>query len=93
MRCLKVWENTQEKDSIDRYAKNGKHDQFKRCIECGRNGHFKCTKENKSKKINLTFKVQENLDEFFVSESSSSEDDDNTGKEVEFLSPRKRELK
>ena len=33
-------------------------------------------KESKSKNINLTFQVMEDLDEFFVSESSQSEDEE-----------------
>ena len=39
----------------------------KRCIECGECGHFKCNTEDKSKLIKLTFKVEDNLDEFFRS--------------------------
>ena len=41
-------------------------DSQKRCIECGQWGHFKCNTEEKSKLIKLTFKVEDNLDEFFT---------------------------
>lgn len=74
-RCLRVWENTQDESSKGRYSHKNKHDQFKRCIECGKSGHFKCTKENRSRVINLTFHVEDNLDEFFVTESSPSSDE------------------
>ena len=40
----------------------------KRCIECGRSGHFKCSTEGQSKRISLTFNVEDNLDEFLFSE-------------------------
>lgn len=57
-----------EEKVSSRYAKN--HNNYKRCMECGRSGHFKCTSERKSNKVKLTFDVKNNLDEFFA------EDDD-----------------
>ena len=75
-RCLKIWENTNDRKCIGRYEKKGgRHDPFKRCVECNRTGHFKCMKETKSASVNLTFKVAADLDEFFVSESNSSSDE------------------
>ena len=76
IRCLKVWNQSNvqydtrkgdEKSKASRFSKN--HNNFKRCIECGENGHFKCTSERKSRKVNLTFKVADNLDEFFSENS------------------------
>lgn len=32
-------------------------------------GHFKCTSENRSRRVNLTFDVADNLNEFFIDES------------------------
>ena len=40
--------------------------KYMRCIECDKSGHFKCSKEAQSKLIKLTFKVEDNLDEFFL---------------------------
>ena len=40
----------------------------KRCIECGKPGHFKCSTEMQSARIGLTFNVEDNLDEFLFSE-------------------------
>lgn len=37
-----------------------------RCIECGNWGHFKCSKDDQSRLISLTFNVEDNLDEFFA---------------------------
>ena len=51
-RCLKVWSST--------------NSAMRRCMECGKGGHFKCMSERKSAKIKLKFKVRDNLDEFFV---------------------------
>ena len=45
--------------------------QCKRCIECGSWGHFKCTTEQQSLRVKLTFCVENNLDEFFVGRSHS----------------------
>ena len=58
------------KTRASRYTVNSHVDQQyldsqKRCIECGEWGHFKCNTEAKSKLIKLTFKVEDNLDEFF----------------------------
>lgn len=36
-----------------------------RCIECGKAGHLKCTREKESKKIPIKTRVKDNLDEFF----------------------------
>ena len=86
-RCLKIWENSQDKKCIGRYEKKGgRHDPFKRCVECNRTGHFKCTKESKSASVNLTFKVMADLDEFFVSESSASSDEGSL-KDGQYLGP------
>ena len=35
-------------------------------MECGKPGHFKCTSENRSRHVKLTFDVADNLNEFFV---------------------------
>lgn len=32
-------------------------------------GHFKCTSENRSRRVNLTFDVADNLNEFFIDDS------------------------
>ena len=54
---------------MSRYENNSNSsssNKYKRCIECGNTGHFKCSGEQRSKLIKLTFKVEDNLDEFFV---------------------------
>jgi hypothetical protein len=55
---LKVWQA-----STSSQAK-----QMRRCVECGKNGHFKCTSERRSSRVELKFKVRDNLDEFFIRE-------------------------
>ena len=37
------------------------------CIECGEDGHIKCTKEKESQKIKIDAKVLNDLDEFILS--------------------------
>lgn len=74
-RCLKVWNpsnvqySTQrdERRPASRFTKN--HNGYKRCMECGNMGHFKCTSEKRSRRVNLTFDVADNLNEFFVDDS------------------------
>ena len=41
--------------------------KYMRCIESDKPGQFKNSKEAESKLIKLTFKVEDNLDEFFLS--------------------------
>ena len=47
---------------------NANSNKYKRCIECNKPGHFKCSTECEGKNIKLTFKVEDNLDEFLFSE-------------------------
>jgi len=56
IRCLKVWRGGPE------YSQSQL--SFLRCIECGKQGHLKCTKERLSAKIPIDTKVKEDLDEF-----------------------------
>jgi len=63
-RCLKVWQAQSSST-----AKS-----LRRCVECGKNGHFKCTSERRSTRVELKFKVKDNLDEFFIKESANDED-------------------
>ena len=58
-----------EKSKTSRYSKP--HANYKRCMQCGELGHFKCTQEKKSNKVNLTFNVADNLDEFFIDDSDT----------------------
>lgn len=37
---------------------------YARCVECGHKGHFKCTSEKDSLKINLIYQMKGDLDEF-----------------------------
>ena len=84
-----------------RYSnKDSKVSQFKRCIECGANGHFKCMAEKKSVGVKLTFTVENNLDEFFVTDNDSNipctDDDicsDSDTLEIEKRMAKKRENK
>jgi len=62
---LKVWQA-----STSSQAK-----QMRRCVECGKNGHFKCTSERRSSRVELKFKVRDNLDEFFIREGLDQDDD------------------
>ena len=54
-RCLKVWEKPTE----------NKMKCF-RCIECGKQGHIKCTKESRSLGIMIDAKVMNDLNEFII---------------------------
>jgi len=42
-------------------------------MECGKYGHFKCTSENRSRKVKLTFEVADNLNEFFITDSDEQQ--------------------
>jgi hypothetical protein len=37
---------------------------FLKCIECGKVGHVKCTKEKESNKIMIDVQVKDDLEEF-----------------------------
>ena len=56
-------------------------------MECGKSGHFKCTSEKRSRKVKLTFLVEDNLDEFFI------ENNQPTGQDEPNFSIRKRDKK
>lgn len=68
-RCLKVWASS---DTHRLFKK-----ELKRCMECSRFCHFRCTSYKESQQVKLTFRVQNNLDEFLVlptkDDSDSSE--------------------
>lgn len=53
-RCLKIWSGPHNDDKL----------RFARCIECGKLGHLKCTKDRTSRKIKIDCTVEDNLDEF-----------------------------
>jgi C4-type Zn-finger protein len=38
--------------------------QLLRCMECGKAGHVKCTKEKESNKIHVDVQVKDDLEEF-----------------------------
>ena len=81
-------QNQKKKSHVpnSRYTNKDKLKPFMRCIECDGVGHFKCTSEKKSEQIKLTFKVEDNLDEFFVSDQDSNipcTDDDLSKHELE----------
>ena len=38
--------------------------QFLKCLECGKPGHIKCTKEKESNKILVDVQVKDDLEEF-----------------------------
>jgi hypothetical protein len=44
-------------------------------MECGKTGHFKCTKEKNSKKVPINPMVADNLDEFLIAAKGSDEAD------------------
>ncbi len=54
-RCLKVWTGNYPSKTMNQYA---------RCMECNLKGHFKCTSERDSLKINLVYSMKGDLDEF-----------------------------
>ncbi len=58
LRCLKMWRGGVE------YTQTQMN--FLRCIECGKPGHIKCTKEKYSAKIPIDAKVKDDLDEFLA---------------------------
>ena len=51
------------------------------CMECGKSGHIKCTKEAKSNKIKIDSKVINDLNEFIL--QKFREDDLESGSEGE----------
>jgi hypothetical protein len=53
---LKIWRGGAE------YTES--HMRFIRCIECGKPGHVKCTKEKVSSKIPIDPRVRDDLEEF-----------------------------
>lgn len=85
MRCLKIWRGHEHNET-----------QLKllRCIECGKAGHLKCTKEKVSSSIPIDTIVKDDLNEFiksfsikentatsYVKEASSDEEDNANAKE------------
>ena len=54
-----------------RYGKSS--NPYKRCMECGKFGHFKCTSEQRSRIVGLTFDVAENLNEFLLNSDEEEE--------------------
>ena len=40
--------------------------KYVRCIECGKDGHIKCTKESTSQAIKIDAKVMNDLNEFVL---------------------------
>lgn len=55
---------------MSRYPDGSAINKYKRCIECNQQGHFKCTSERESRKVKLSFRVEENLDEFFTEDGA-----------------------
>ncbi len=51
---MKMWTGPHGEDKM----------RFARCIECGKTGHLKCTKEKISRKMKIDCAVEDNLDEF-----------------------------
>jgi hypothetical protein len=45
-------------------------------MECGKKGHFKCTKERKSLKIKIDMTVKDNLDEFIEATKNRQDSQD-----------------
>ena len=66
IRCLKVWRGNEYTQS---------QMQFLKCVECGKPGHIKCTKERESNKIMVDVQVKDDLEEFvskfFVSKETT----------------------
>lgn len=56
VRCLKIWRGI-DSDSQLKHV---------RCIECGKPGHLKCTKESESRKIPIDTIVKDDLNEFVL---------------------------
>jgi hypothetical protein len=54
-RCLKIWNNDKQGDTYLKYA---------RCIECGKYGHLKCTREKESDRMEIEFRAPTNFDDF-----------------------------
>lgn len=50
--------------------------RFFKCIECGQEGHLKCTKEAESVKIKIDAKVINDLNEFIVEKFREAEHED-----------------
>lgn len=54
-RCLKEWSKPTENKM-----------KYFRCVECGKSGHIKCTKESRSWGIKIDAKVINDLNEFII---------------------------
>ena len=58
IRCLKVWStNTATRQSNEESRYSAKIKPFMRCMECGKQGHMRCTNIGKSIKMKLSFRV------------------------------------
>ena len=65
MRCLKEW-------TPHNYTKIN----LMRCAQCGKNGHFKCTKEYDSLKMKISTRVLDDLNEFVHKQFCDAEIDE-----------------
>ena len=54
--------------------------KYFKCIECGKDGHIKCTREKDSEKIKVDAKVMNDLNEFIISNFRDSDDSDSESK-------------
>ena len=84
-RCLKVWTKPKQNQM-----------KFLKCIECGKFGHIKCSKESKSAQIKIDSKVMNDLNEFILdqfrdaalSESDNEDDEKRNSKHSSKVSAR-----
>lgn len=58
--------------------------QFFRCIECGKKGHIKCTKERKSIKIKIDCDVRDDLNEFIEYQKKKYSNEKGRDREMRF---------
>lgn len=65
-RCLKVWQGNYTEAQM----------RFIKCVQCGKNGHLKCTSEKKSKRIPIDPTVEQNLNEFLKNRLGNRDDGD-----------------
>jgi hypothetical protein len=46
-----------------------------RCVECGKQGHLKCTSFKKSSRVKVDFKIKTNIDSFFRQKKNKNHSD------------------
>ena len=72
-RCLKIW-HVQTDGSGQQIRFAAKQQHLMRCVECGKQGHLKCTSFKRSSRAKIDFKIRNNIESFFKKSSKSHSD-------------------